>query len=174
MSCSAADRAGCSVHIYIDLLASDKELSKKFKLLKYKFSPCLIAVTPRCPALHETPEDCPTCCCQSSANVEFYDTAEPEPTCTAPPAVFEAKFVSTWSGEATQTCHPTYYFPDAHWSWPTGISHKPEYELWDACMKDVSPGVATVSQTGSTCKLVAELYIALQNDAFLACVLVAI
>ena len=78
--------------------------------------------------------------------MEFYVPSEGEPNCTAADVVYEVKFVATW----TATCHPDYYFSSAHWSPLTGISHKPEYELWDACMNDVSPGVATVSQTGAT------------------------
>ena len=69
--------------------------------------------------------------------------------CMVPAAVYEVKFVATW----TETCHPDYYVSNAHWSPLTGISHKPEYELWDACMYDVSPGVATVSQTGDTSEM---------------------
>ena len=96
------------------------------------------------------PEGCSSakCACTSSINVEFYDANKPEPRCTARPAVYRVRFVSTW----TKTCHPTYYFSTAHWSPATGISHKPEYELWDACMRDVSLGVALMSQTGQTGK----------------------
>ena len=28
-------------------------------------------------------EECPTCCCESSDNIEFYDPDSPEPECTA-------------------------------------------------------------------------------------------
>ena len=89
-----------------------------------------------------------TRCCNSSSNIEFYQRGTREPTCTAPRAVYQVKFVGTW----TRACHPDYYFSSAHWSPPTGISHKPTYELWEACMKNPSPGVAQVSQTGSTRK----------------------
>ena len=106
------------------------------------------AVPAECPA-NSTVTGCSTCCCASSDNVEFYVPSIGEPSCTAPNAVYEVRFVATW----TAACHPDYYFSSAHWSPLTGISHKPEYELWDACMFDVSPGVAQVSQTGSTCKL---------------------
>ena len=74
--------------------------------------------------------------------------------CMVPAAIYEVKFVATW----TNTCHPDYYVSNAHWSPLTGISHKPEYKLWDACMYDVSPGVALVSQTGDTSEM---LYISL-------------
>ena len=105
-------------------------------------------VPAECP-VSSTVSGCSTCCCTSSDNVEFYVPSIGEPTCTAPAAVYEIRFVATW----TAACHPDYYFGSAHWSPLTGISHKPEYELWDACMYDVSQGVAVVSQTGSTCKL---------------------
>ena len=107
------------------------------------------SVPAECP-VNSTVSGCSTCCCASSDNVEFYVPSMGEPDCTAPAAVYEARFVATW----TSSCHPDYYFSSAHWSPLTGISHKPEYELWDACMYNVSLGVATVSQTGSTCKLV--------------------
>ena len=90
--------------------------------------------------------NCPTCCCDSSENVEFYNPRRPEPKCVAPPAVFSVRFVSTWS----RACHPDYYFSTAHWSPPTGASHNTAYQMWDACMDNVSPGVAQVSQTGAT------------------------
>ena len=90
--------------------------------------------------------ECPTCCCASSDNIEFYDPDAPEPECTAEPAIYEVRFVATWS----PTCNPDYYFDDAKWSPPTGASHNPEYRMWDACMDDASPGVALVSQTGGT------------------------
>ena len=54
--------------------------------------------------------------------------------------------MGTW----TQGCHPDYYFNTAHWSPLTGASHDPSYEVWNACMYNVSQGVALVSQTGST------------------------
>ena len=90
--------------------------------------------------------ECPTCCCASSEDVEFYDPNAPEPECTAEPALYEVRFVATWS----PTCHPDYYFDNSIWSPPTGASHNPEYKMWDACMDDVSQGVAIVSQTGNT------------------------
>ena len=90
---------------------------------------------------------CPTCCCNSSSNVEFYNPDQPEPECTAPPAKYEMRFVFTWSG----VCHPDYYFPGVSlWSPPTGVSHNPQYRMWDACMDNASPGVGLVSQTGDT------------------------
>jgi hypothetical protein len=70
--------------------------------------------------------------------VEFYNPDAEEPECTAPPAIYEMKFVFTWSA----VCHPDYYFPDeSKWSPPTGASHNPGYRMWDACMDNASPGV---------------------------------
>ena len=37
-----------------------------------------------------------------------------------------------------------------HWSPLTGVSHDPTYEVWEACMLNVSRGVALVSQFGQT------------------------
>jgi hypothetical protein len=56
------------------------------------------------------------------------------------------KFIFTWS----LTCHPDYYFNDSKWSPPTGVSHNPEYRMWDACMDNASPGVKEVSMSGDT------------------------
>ena len=105
----------------------------------------LSAVLTECPREDPIPE-CPSCCCSSSEDVEFYNPDLPEPWCTAPPAVYSVKFVGTWSG----VCNPDYYFSNAHWSPPTGASHNTKYQMWNACMDDPSPGVARVSQTGDT------------------------
>jgi hypothetical protein len=69
--------------------------------------------------------------------VEFYNPDAEEPECTAPPAIYEMKFVFTWSA----ICHPDYYFDESKWSPPTGASHTPGYRMWDACMDNASPGV---------------------------------
>jgi hypothetical protein len=107
---------------------------------------CSPEVPERCPR-DDPIEECPTCCCNSTANVEFYNPDAPEPECTAPPAIYEMKFVFTWSA----VCHPNYYFPDeSKWSPPTGASHNREYRMWDACMDNASPGVGLVSRTGNT------------------------
>ena len=111
------------------------------KLLE--FSPLVPEQCPR----DDPIEECTTCCCDSTDNVEFYDPTADEPECTAPPATYEMKFVFTWSA----TCHPDYYFPnESIWSPPTGASHTPGYRMWDACMDNASPGVGLVSQTGNT------------------------
>ena len=90
---------------------------------------------------------CLDCCCTSSDNVEFYDPESHEPVCTALPAVYDMRFIFTWSG----VCHPDYYFPDmSEWSPPTGASHNTGYRMWDACMDAASPGVGLLSQTGNT------------------------
>ena len=91
-------------------------------------------------------DDCLTCCCESSEDVEFYNPDAPEPECTAQPALYDVRFVATWS----PTCHPDYYFDNSVWSPPTGASHNIEYRMWDACMDNVTEGVAIVSQTGGT------------------------
>ena len=106
----------------------------------------LYLVPEQCPR-SDPIDECPTCCCNSTENVEFYNPDAPEPECTAPPASYEMKFVFTWSA----ICHPDYYFPDmSKWSPPTGVSHNTGYRMWDACMDDASEGVGIVSQTGDT------------------------
>ena len=91
-------------------------------------------------------EECPTCCCESTDNVEFYDPDATEPECTAPPATYEMRFVFWWS----PTCHPDYYFDNSIWSPPTGVSHSAGYRMWDACQDAASEGVGLVSRTGDT------------------------
>ena len=91
-------------------------------------------------------EVCSTCCCNSTGNVEFYNPRGFNPPCTASEAIYRVKFVGTW----TRQCHPDYYFSSGHWSPLTGVSHDPSYEVWNACMYNVSTGVALVSQLGST------------------------
>ena len=101
-------------------------------------------VVPKCT---KTPiRACSTCCCNSTGNVEFYNPRGFNPPCTASEAVYRVKFVGSW----TRQCHPDYYFSSAHWSPLTGVSHDPSYEVWNACMYNVSTGVALVSQIGST------------------------
>ena len=98
------------------------------------------------------PVECPTCSCRSSSNAEFYHPSRPETCCGASEAKYRVKFVGTWTG----ACHPDYYFGSAHWSPLTGVSHDHTYEVWNACMKNVSLGVALVSQRGSRTVIEAE------------------
>ena len=89
-------------------------------------------------------EECPTCCCESSDNIEFYDPEAPEPECTALPALYEMKFVYTW----TEVCHPNHFFENSLWISPVTISHNSAWRMWDACMADVTDGVGLFSQSG--------------------------
>ena len=83
---------------------------------------------------------CPTCCCESSDNVEFYDPDAPEPECTAPPAVYNLTFTTTW----TNTCHPDTFVENSQWESLRVMSHNPDYRLWDACMDDLPHGPSTL------------------------------
>ena len=100
----------------------------------------------------EVEPKCPTCSCGSSFNAEFYHPSRPETCCGASEAKYRVTFVGTW----TSACHPDYYPPNPHWSPLTGVSHDHTYEVWNACMKNVSPGVALVSQRGNTTIIEAE------------------
>ena len=85
------------------------------------------------------------CCCKSTDNVKFYLPKGPNPICRASGEPnYRVRFKSSWR----QVSHPDYYFPTAHWSPLTGVSHDPKYEVWNSCMFDVSRGVALVSQVG--------------------------
>ena len=88
--------------------------------------------------------ECPTCSCISTRQAEFYHPWQPETCCGASEAKYRVTFVGAW----TSTCQPDYYPPNAHWSPLTGVSHDHTYEVWNACMKNVSDGVALVSQRG--------------------------
>ena len=106
------------------------------------------AVIDNCP--RSDPIDvCPTCCFEPSDNIEFYNPDASEPECTAPPALYQMKFTYTWS----EVCHPDYYLPRAHWTPPSGVSHNPEYRMWDACMDNSSIGLGIMSQQGYVCAL---------------------
>ena len=91
------------------------------------------------------PKNCRTCSCASSTNAEFYDPSKPETCCGASEAKYRVKFTGTWR----RNCHSDYFFNPNHWSPMTGVSHDHTYEVWNACMNNVSLGVALVSQTGS-------------------------
>ena len=101
----------------------------------------LHAAPKECPR-NEPISECPTCCCDSSENVEFYNPDVAEPQCTAPDAVYKMNFTFTWS----LTCHPDYYNRDATWTSPFAVSHNTLYRMWDSCMDDPSLGVALMSQ----------------------------
>ena len=116
-----------------------------------KYHTILVYIVPaECPS--DPIEECSTCCCTSSDNVEFFNPDAPELECTAPPAIYDITVVYTWS----ETCHPDYYFDDSQWFY-VGISHLSLIRVWDACMNNLSEGVLTFSQTGDRSKFVAEL-----------------
>ena len=137
------------------------ELFLKFldNIFNIPMLPSVPIVPEQCPG--DVPaEDCPTCCCDSSDNIEFYNPDSPEPDCTARPATYEMKFLFTWTG----VCNPDYYFPnESKWSPATGASHNTEYRMWDACMDDPSLGVGLVSRTGDTSVINQEYTEAMEN-----------
>ena len=120
---------------------------------------CFICIVPdECPSTGPIPA-CPTCCCDSSENAEFYNPDADEPKCTAPTAVYRMHIVFTWS----VICHPDYYFPGAAWTPPFAASHNTVYRMWDACMDNPSLGVALVSQVGVVGVIVQENLAAGEN-----------
>ena len=96
--------------------------------------------------------NCPTCCCNSTENVEFLNDSLPEPKCTAPPAIYEITFVYTLN----DMCHPSIYGDNSNWSRPFAASHSAGYRLWDACMDSVSAGVLHFSKTGDLGGIITE------------------
>ena len=108
-------------------------------------------------------EQCPTCCCESSDNIEFYDPDSPEPECTASSAVYEMTYNFTWN----EVCHPgnyeSYLFFTPIWSAPIAVSHNTDYRLWDACMDSVSVGVHLVSKNSLTGVIIQE-FMAVGDD----------
>ena len=102
----------------------------------------LSSVPDECP--NDPIEACPTCCCESSENVEFFTPNLPEPECTAPPALYEMKLVYTWTG----VCHPDDYVATSQWISPVTATHNTDFRLWDACMDEVTDEVGTYSQNG--------------------------
>ena len=110
-----------------------------------------------CPQEGDVIKQCPTCCCESSGNIEFYNPDSPEPECSAKTAVYNMTFNFTWN----EVCHPdnfnSYLVFSPVWSWPVGVSHNTQYRLWDACMDNVSVGVGLISQIGLTFVTMEEL-----------------
>ena len=115
------------------------------------------SVPNECPDGDEIIEECPTCCCASSENVEFYNPNVPEPECTALPALYEFNLVHTW----TEECHPDDYVENSQWSRSIVVSHDTAYRMWDACMDDVSDGVGLFSQTADVSIIGNDLFIQL-------------
>ena len=100
----------------------------------------------KCPR-DDSIEVCPTCCCESSDNVEFYNPNLPEPKCKASlPALYKVTFVFTWNS----ICHPDFNFPHQVFTPPSMASHNTKYRMWDACMDNTSIGVGLLSQHGVT------------------------
>ena len=116
-------------------------------IIVFQFLFLLFLVPGECPSTGPI-EECPTCCCESSDNIEFYDPDSLEPECTASSALYEMIVDFTWS----EACHPGDYESSLVftpvWSTPIGISHNTNYRLWDACMDDVSVGIGLVSKNG--------------------------
>ena len=111
----------------------------------------LLLVPDECPSTGPI-EECPTCCCESSDNIEFYDPESPEPECTASSALYEMRFNFTWN----EVCHPGDYESNQIWSTPIGVSHNTNYRLWDACMDNVSVAVGLVLKTGLATVIIQE------------------
>ena len=103
------------------------------------------AVPEKCPGGISS-DACPTCCCESSDNVEFYDPdAASEPECTtSSPAIYNIAFSYTWNSQ----CHPDYNFPLQVFTPPVAVSHTPQYRMWDACMDNPTLGVRSIAENG--------------------------
>ena len=59
--------------------------------------------------------------CESSNNVEFYNPDVPEPECTASPAIYDIKFVTTW----TESCQSDYVV-NSQWASFIATAHNTE------------------------------------------------
>ena len=113
------------------------------------------SVPNECPDDDGIIEECSTCCCASSDNVEFYNPNVPEPECTPLPALYEFNLVHTW----TEVCHPDDYVENSQWSITIVASHDTAYRMWDACMDNVSDGVGLFSQTAEISTIRTDLII---------------
>ena len=103
---------------------------------------------PSCVTEDDRPQECSICCCTSSENVEFYN-ANSQLECNAPPAIYKITFYYTASEECQQDDIES-------WSRPSVVSHGTGYRVWDACMDNVTVGVATFSQSGDLTQILAE------------------
>ena len=98
------------------------------------------------------PSECPICDdCVSSDNSHNYKKEACLPLlCFANKGVtYTVKFVGTWN----DTSHPDFGFTFSHWSPLTGASHKPSYEIWENCFRNVTQGVRNVAERGSPSRI---------------------
>ncbi|KAI6656902.1 Tyrosine-protein kinase SYK-like [Oopsacas minuta] len=101
------------------------------------------------------PSKCPTCTeCESSSNSQTYKDQSCLPLlCIARKRVsYDIRFVGTWD----QSSHPDFGFPYSHWSPLTGASHKPSYEIWENCFRNVTTGVSNVAERGDPTRIIME------------------
>ena len=94
------------------------------------------------------PSDCPVCddCVSSDNNQNYKQKACLPLLCSANEKVdYTVRFVGTWN----DTSHPSFGFQFSHWSPLTGASHKPSYEIWENCFRNVTQGVQNVAETGN-------------------------
>ena len=90
--------------------------------------------------------------CESSNNVEFYNPDVPEPECTASPAIYDIKFVTTW----TESCQSDYVV-NSQWASFIATAHNTDYKLWDACMDNITEAFSSDSQNENSFQLFNEL-----------------
>ena len=101
------------------------------------------------------PSSCPACTeCVSTDNDENYKQEECLPLlCYADDKVtYTVRFVGTWD----RSTHPDFGFFYSHWSPLTGASHKPSYEIWENCFKEVTTGVRNVAERGDPSNIIQE------------------
>ena len=98
------------------------------------------------------PSECPVCKdCVSSDNSQNYKKEACLPLlCFASNRVtYTVRFVGTWNDSS----HPDFGFPVSHWSPLTGASHKPSYEIWENCFRNVTLGVSNVAEMGNPARI---------------------
>ena len=101
------------------------------------------------------PSSCPVCTdCVSTDNNQNYKQAQCLPLlCYASDKVtYTVRFVGTWESSS----HPDFGFLFSHWSPLTGASHRPSYEIWENCFKNVTTGVRNVAERGDPRRIIQE------------------
>ena len=102
-----------------------------------------------------SPSSCPVCTdCTSTDNNQNYKQEQCLPLlCYASDRVtYTVRFVGTWESSS----HPDFGFRFSHWSPLTGASHRPSYEIWENCFKDVTTGVRNVAERGNPTRIIQE------------------
>ena len=96
----------------------------------------------------------------NKGDIEFYNPHGHNTKCTAQSG---AEFIMSFKPSWTRQCHRDFYSVGASWSEVSGLSHRPSFELWNRCSRNVSEGISLFSTKGDVEELQLE-YEAVGDD----------